>query len=232
MTCTRDRSAARCRTRCTPWPTCWRACTTATAGSRCPGSTTRWLGVSAAEREMFAQAAVRRAGVARRGRPQPCRGWRGRVQHAGADLGPADRRDQRDVGRAHRPGRQDDHPEPGPREALVPAGREPGARPTSRPRCGEYVAQRTPPGIEATVTIREPGVRPCFSPVDSPAVARGQASHEPRVRAGRPLHPGRRQRPGGGPGRDPRARRWSSWPSAWTPTASTRRTRRSRWRCC
>ena len=35
----------------------------------------------------------------------------------------------------------------------------------------EYVAQRTPPGIEATVTIREPGVRPCFSPVDSPAVA-------------------------------------------------------------
>jgi acetylornithine deacetylase/succinyl-diaminopimelate desuccinylase-like protein len=34
-----------------------------------------------------------------------------------------------------------------------------------------YVAERTPPGIEATVTIREPGVRPCFSPVDSPAVA-------------------------------------------------------------
>jgi acetylornithine deacetylase/succinyl-diaminopimelate desuccinylase-like protein len=35
----------------------------------------------------------------------------------------------------------------------------------------DYVARRTPPGIEATVTIREPGVRPCFSPVDSPAVA-------------------------------------------------------------
>jgi acetylornithine deacetylase/succinyl-diaminopimelate desuccinylase-like protein len=34
-----------------------------------------------------------------------------------------------------------------------------------------YVAERTPPGIEATVTIREPGVRPCFSPVGSPAVA-------------------------------------------------------------
>ena len=35
----------------------------------------------------------------------------------------------------------------------------------------EYVAQRTPPGIEATVTITEPGVRACFSPVDHPAVA-------------------------------------------------------------
>jgi acetylornithine deacetylase/succinyl-diaminopimelate desuccinylase-like protein len=34
-----------------------------------------------------------------------------------------------------------------------------------------YVAQRTPPGIEARVTIGEPGVRPCFSPVDSAAVA-------------------------------------------------------------
>ncbi len=34
----------------------------------------------------------------------------------------------------------------------------------------KYVAERTPPGIEATVTISGPGVRPCFSPVDSPAV--------------------------------------------------------------
>ncbi len=35
----------------------------------------------------------------------------------------------------------------------------------------QYVAEQTPPGIEATVTIHEPGVRPCFSPVGSPAVA-------------------------------------------------------------
>jgi acetylornithine deacetylase/succinyl-diaminopimelate desuccinylase-like protein len=35
----------------------------------------------------------------------------------------------------------------------------------------EYVARHTPPGIEATVTITEPGVRACFSPVDHPAVA-------------------------------------------------------------
>ena|ERR1022692_1165913 len=34
----------------------------------------------------------------------------------------------------------------------------------------EYVAKRTPPGIQATVTISGPGVRPCFSPVGSPAV--------------------------------------------------------------
>jgi acetylornithine deacetylase/succinyl-diaminopimelate desuccinylase-like protein len=34
----------------------------------------------------------------------------------------------------------------------------------------EYVAQHTPPGIEATVTVDGPGVKPSFSPVDSPAV--------------------------------------------------------------
>jgi acetylornithine deacetylase/succinyl-diaminopimelate desuccinylase-like protein len=33
-----------------------------------------------------------------------------------------------------------------------------------------YVADRTPPGIEATVTADGPGARPCFSPVDSPGV--------------------------------------------------------------
>jgi acetylornithine deacetylase/succinyl-diaminopimelate desuccinylase-like protein len=34
----------------------------------------------------------------------------------------------------------------------------------------EYVAARTPDGIEATVTSSGPGVRACFSPIDSPAV--------------------------------------------------------------
>jgi len=42
----------------------------------------------------------------------------------------------------------------------------------------EYVAQRVPPGIEARVTIREPGVRPCFSPVDSAAVAAARRAME------------------------------------------------------
>ena len=42
----------------------------------------------------------------------------------------------------------------------------------------EYVAQRTPPGIEARVTIREPGVHPCFSGVDSPAVAAARRAME------------------------------------------------------
>jgi acetylornithine deacetylase/succinyl-diaminopimelate desuccinylase-like protein len=42
----------------------------------------------------------------------------------------------------------------------------------------EYVAQRTPPGIEAKVTIREPGVRPCFSAVDSAAVAAARRAME------------------------------------------------------
>ncbi len=44
-----------------------------------------------------------------------------------ADLGPPDRRDQRDVGRPHRPGRKDDRAARGARQAVVPAGRAPGA---------------------------------------------------------------------------------------------------------
>jgi acetylornithine deacetylase/succinyl-diaminopimelate desuccinylase-like protein len=42
----------------------------------------------------------------------------------------------------------------------------------------EYVAQRTPPGIEATVTTSEPGVRACFSPADSAAVAAARRALE------------------------------------------------------
>jgi acetylornithine deacetylase/succinyl-diaminopimelate desuccinylase-like protein len=42
----------------------------------------------------------------------------------------------------------------------------------------EYVAHRTPAGIDAQVTMREPGVRPCFSPVDSPAVAAARRAME------------------------------------------------------
>ena len=42
----------------------------------------------------------------------------------------------------------------------------------------QYVAAATPPGIEATVTPHGPGVRPCFSPIDSPAVAAGRRAME------------------------------------------------------
>jgi len=38
----------------------------------------------------------------------------------------------------------------------------------------QYVAENTPPGIESTVTPTGPGVRPAFSPIDSPAVAAGR----------------------------------------------------------
>ncbi len=41
-----------------------------------------------------------------------------------------------------------------------------------------YVAARTPPGIEATVTSGGPGVRACFSPIDSPAVQAGRRAME------------------------------------------------------
>jgi acetylornithine deacetylase/succinyl-diaminopimelate desuccinylase-like protein len=41
----------------------------------------------------------------------------------------------------------------------------------------EYVAARTPAGIEATVTI-QPAVRPCHSPIGSPAVQAGRRAME------------------------------------------------------
>jgi len=42
----------------------------------------------------------------------------------------------------------------------------------------EYVAQHTPPGIEASVTVPGPGVRPSFSPVNSPAVQAARRAME------------------------------------------------------
>jgi acetylornithine deacetylase/succinyl-diaminopimelate desuccinylase-like protein len=41
-----------------------------------------------------------------------------------------------------------------------------------------YVAERTPPGIQAEVTIEGQGVRPSFSPVDSGAVRAGRRAME------------------------------------------------------
>ncbi len=42
----------------------------------------------------------------------------------------------------------------------------------------EYVASHTPPGIEAVVTPEGPGVRACFSSLDSPAVRAGKRAME------------------------------------------------------
>jgi acetylornithine deacetylase/succinyl-diaminopimelate desuccinylase-like protein len=42
----------------------------------------------------------------------------------------------------------------------------------------EFVAQRTPPGVDIMVSCDGPGVRPCFSPIDSPAVAAGRWAME------------------------------------------------------
>jgi acetylornithine deacetylase/succinyl-diaminopimelate desuccinylase-like protein len=55
------------------------------------------------------------------------------------------------------------------------ANQEPGDVATA---LREYVAQRTPPGIDAKVTIGEPGVRACSSPVDSAAVAAARRAME------------------------------------------------------
>jgi acetylornithine deacetylase/succinyl-diaminopimelate desuccinylase-like protein len=42
----------------------------------------------------------------------------------------------------------------------------------------EFVAQRTPPGIDFVVTVDGPGVRPSFSPIESAAVAAGRRAME------------------------------------------------------
>ena len=42
----------------------------------------------------------------------------------------------------------------------------------------EFAAQRTPPGVDIMVSCDGPGVRPCFSPIDSPAVAAGRRAME------------------------------------------------------
>jgi acetylornithine deacetylase/succinyl-diaminopimelate desuccinylase-like protein len=42
----------------------------------------------------------------------------------------------------------------------------------------EFVAQRKPAGIDVVVTVDGPGVRPSFSPIDSPAVAAGRRAME------------------------------------------------------
>jgi acetylornithine deacetylase/succinyl-diaminopimelate desuccinylase-like protein len=42
----------------------------------------------------------------------------------------------------------------------------------------EYVAAHTPPGIDADVAFEGPGVRPCFSPITSPAVQAGKRAME------------------------------------------------------
>jgi acetylornithine deacetylase/succinyl-diaminopimelate desuccinylase-like protein len=41
-----------------------------------------------------------------------------------------------------------------------------------------YVAEHTPPGVEARVLIRGGGVRPCFSPIDSPGVQAARRAME------------------------------------------------------
>ena len=42
----------------------------------------------------------------------------------------------------------------------------------------QYVAEHTPPGIDATVAAESGGVRPCFAPLDSPAVRAGVRAME------------------------------------------------------
>ena len=103
-----------------------RRCTTSDGRVTLPGFYDEVRPLSDARAGADRPAAVRREGLAGRGGQQRRRRRRGGLQHAGADLGPADRRDQRHVGRPHRARRQDDHPGRRARQAVLPAGRRPG----------------------------------------------------------------------------------------------------------
>jgi acetylornithine deacetylase/succinyl-diaminopimelate desuccinylase-like protein len=135
-----------------------------------PGFYDKVLGVSAAEREMFARL------------PFDEQAWLDEAGHSRAAAGEAgfstlERIWARPTAEVN--GMWGGHTGPG-GKTIIPsqahaklsfrlvANQDPGDVAVA---LREYVAQHTPPGIEATVTIREPGVRPCFSPVDSPAVA-------------------------------------------------------------
>jgi acetylornithine deacetylase/succinyl-diaminopimelate desuccinylase-like protein len=135
-----------------------------------PGFYDKVLGVSAAEREMFARL------------PFDEQAWLDEAGHSRAAAGEAgfstlERIWARPTAEVN--GMWGGHTGPG-GKTIIPsqahaklsfrlvANQDPGDVAVA---LREYVARRTPPGIEATVTIREPGVRPCFSPVDSPAVA-------------------------------------------------------------
>jgi len=135
-----------------------------------PGFYDKVLGVSAAEREMFARL------------PFDEQAWLDEAGHSRAAAGEAgfstlERIWARPTAEVN--GMWGGHTGPG-GKTIIPsqahaklsfrlvANQDPGDVAVA---LREYAAQRTPPGIEATVTIREPGVRPCFSPVDSPAVA-------------------------------------------------------------
>jgi acetylornithine deacetylase/succinyl-diaminopimelate desuccinylase-like protein len=135
-----------------------------------PGFYDKVLGVSAAEREMFARL------------PFDEQAWLDEAGHSRAAAGEAgfstlERIWARPTAEVN--GMWGGHTGPG-GKTIIPsqahaklsfrlvANQDPGDVAVA---LREYVAQRTPPGIEATVTMREPGVRPCFSPVDSPAVA-------------------------------------------------------------
>ena len=154
------------------------------------------------ERALLAKLPVRRAELAdRRGR-QRRQLRRSRLHHPRADLGAPDRRGQRPVGRAHRTGRQDDHPEGRARQAVVPAGRRSGTRQGHRVPAklrGRECSQRRH-GNRHRARRRAP-----VPLLDRLAGRRGgPPGHATGVRHRGAVHQGGRQRPGGGPGRHPR----------------------------
>ena len=68
-------------------------------------------------------------------------------------------------------------PQAGAREAVVPAGRRPGAR-GCRGGAAAVRGAPTPPGHRGHGDARRPGVRPSSSPVDLPAVRGGRRAME------------------------------------------------------
>ena len=130
------------------------------------------------------------------------------LHDARADLGAADRRGQRALGRLHRPGRQDDHPERGAREAELPPRRRAGPRRrAARVRALARAAARRghdPRRHRRGADVRAPRRTPVPHPARPPRSAERHPRDGPGVRDRGALHPRGRQRPRGRPRRHPR----------------------------
>ena len=181
-----------------------------------PGLLRRVLPLSDGRTRAVRPAALRREGLARRGRPQPRGGRRGRVTAPWSGSGPG--RPPRSTGcGAGTPGPAARRSCPADAHAKLSfrlvADQDPADVAAA---LREYVAQPHARRDRGDGHFDGPGVRPCFTPLDHPAVAAAGRAHGAGVRHGGAVHPGGRQRPGGGPGRRSSARRWSSSASALT----------------
>ena len=158
-----------------------------------------------------------------RGGRQPLPHGRAAVHAARADLGAADARDQRRLGRLSGRGHPHDRAGQGARQADLPARRRAGSAGGHRPDRG-HLRRHTPAGAELVIESSLAGAPPLAMRADSPAIRAAAAALEdvwqrPAV-IGRPATRCRRPR-SWRPARAATPFSWASRSRASAPTAPT-----------